>query len=195
VAKGADVDRHEYDVVMSVPSAILELAKLEVMSATADLAARTGEILPTSWVLTNLFKFSEEEAEKMMLEKEDDDLRKGKIEAEVQRMLMMAQTPPAPPPGEGGEPPPPPEGGGAEAPAPEGRASRSDMMMMERRLTKLMESQNKEVRRSMERKMSSKWAAEDKTAAALKSQPDLARRMRNLEGLLGEVRAAMRPVR
>lgn len=205
VAKQADVDRHEYDVVMSVPSAILELAKLEVMSATADLATRTGELLSTKWVLMTLFKYSDEEAERLMQEKGEDDVRKAKIEAEVQKLIAMAQMPPPAPPGDeggegaelGGEEP----GGEAAAavddgdrPVPEAlRAiTRGDIALMEHRLTKLMDRQQAKSREWLERKMSSRWAAEDKVGKALGSDPRLARRMRNLEGLLGELRGSMR---
>ena len=187
IAKGADVDRHEYDVSMSVPSAILELAKLEVMSATADLAQRTGEILSTKWILTTLFKYSEEESEKLMQEKDEDTLRKAKVEAEVQKMMMAAQAPP--------EQEQPPEGEGQPPAAPESfKATRADMVMMERRLTALMKRQTTESRQMLEQKMDSKYAAEDKTSAAVASDPKLARRLRNLEGLLGEVKSSMRPI-
>lgn len=215
VAKGADVDRYEYDVVMSVPSAILELAKLEVMSATADLATRTGEFLSTKWLLTTLFKYSDEEAERLMKEKEDDDIRKAKVEAEVQRLIAMAQPqmqgmPGGAPGAEAGadqgqelgggeegegeegderdevEPPPPPP------PAPEGiRFGRGEMALMERRLAGLIQRQSKTDREWFDRKMTSRWAAEDKVRRVIGSDPVLQRRLRNLEGLLGEVRASM----
>jgi hypothetical protein len=196
VAKGADVDRYEYDAVMSVPSAILELAKLEVMSATADLAQRVGEILSTKWVLTTLFKYSEEEAEKLMHEKDDDALRKAKVEAETQKMLAIAQAAGQPQPegegegGEEGEQPPAPEP--STAPQEGRRRSRSDILMLERRMSDLIKRQSKDTRDALERKMDSRWKAEDKVTEALK-QPDIARRMRRVESLLGEVRAAMRP--
>ena len=196
VAKGADVDRYEYDAVMSVPSAILELARLEVMSATADLAQRTGEILSSKWILTTLFKYSEEEAERLILEKDDDALRKAKIEAEAQRLLAMAQQSAAPPE-EGGEP----AAGGAEAgpeATPESRGrrgiSRTDQVMLERKLGDMIKRQGDDTRRSLERKMDSRWRAEDKIAEAVSKNSGVSGRLRRIEGLLGDVRAAMRPV-
>lgn len=196
VAKGADVDRYEYDAVMSVPSAILELARLEVLSATADLAQRTGEILSTKWVLTTLFKYSEEEAERLILEKDGDALRKAKVEAESQRLLALAQQAAQPPEEGGGEAP---EAGAEPEPeaAPEsiGRRGlrRADQIMLERRLGDMIKRQGDDTRRSLERKMDSRWRAEDKIAEAVRD-PKIANRLRRIEGLLGDVRAAMRPV-
>jgi len=180
--------------VMSVPSAILELAKLEVLSATADLAQRTGEILSTKWALMTLFKFSEEEAEKLMREKGDEALRKAKVEAETQKMIALAQQAATPPP-EGGPQIEPGQEAEPSAPAPESirQPRRSEVLMLEQRMAALIRRQGDDNRKALERKMDSRWKAEDKVAEAIKQHPDLARRMRRVESLLGEVRAAMRP--
>lgn len=120
VASGANPDDHDYDVHLSVPSAILELAKLEVMSAKADLATRFGEFVGTKWILTKLFGYTDDEAVAIMAEKDDDLLRKAKIEAQVQAMIQSAMQPQQPteqPPGDQQyqgdqeEPPPPPDQG------------------------------------------------------------------------------------
>ena len=96
IARGMDVNRYEYDVKMSIPSAILELAKLEVMSATADLAERTREYLPVSWALTNLFHMSEQEAEELMELKDSETIRKAKVDAKVTKMMAKAEAAGAP---------------------------------------------------------------------------------------------------
>lgn len=198
IAKGQDVNRHEFDVRMSVPSAILELAKIEVMSATADLAQRTGEILSTNWVLTHLFKYSEEEAKKLIKEKDEDSIRKAKIDAEAQRLLMIAQTPPA----EGG-------GGGegraekgAEAGTGEGGGSETaskhvpsrEMLMVERRIARLLESHQRTIERSFDRKFSASRQIDKKISEALKDDPALSKKLRSLQGLMKDIRGSMRPV-
>lgn len=93
IARGMDVERHDYDVKMSVPSSILELAQLEVLSATADLAERTREYLPVQWALTNLFHMSEQEAEKLMDMKEEEKVRMAKTEAKVAKLMAAAEGP------------------------------------------------------------------------------------------------------
>lgn len=212
IAKGADVDRHSFDVRMSVPSAILELAKLEVMSATADLATRAGEILSTKWALTTLFKYSEEEAEKLMREKDDDVVRKARAEAEAQKLIAQATAPAAEPGGEGApESGAEPEGAEAGEEEPEGSkwppsapdevperaahfARSGEMALMERRLERLLKSQARVFEQSFDRKMRvSKDEAAGRVSEVLRRDPDLAKRLRNVESLLSEVRAGMRP--
>lgn len=195
IAKGADHERYDYDVRMSVPSTILELSRLEVLSATADLASRIGEVVSTKWVLTELFDYSEQEAEQLMKDKDDDLLRKGKIEAETQKMIAQATAPPeppAPPPGEGGEE----EGGeegGEEAAAAEQRAHwlrNQDRALMEKRIRGLLERHHRNLEESFDRKMQSTARAEDSVVELIKKYPALAKRLRETRDLLHEVKAA-----
>lgn len=206
IAKGADVNRHEYDVKMSVPSAILELAKIEVMSATADLAARTGEFLSTKWVLTTLFKYSEEEAEDLMKDKDKDAIRKAKIEAESQRLLTMAQTPPemgaagaeAGAEGEaggGGEAGAEAEPGGGGGPEMASKfVTSKDMLMLEKRIGRMLQRHQDHIERSFDRKARLTRHADARLIEALKGDPDLSRRIRHIQGLLKDVRGTMRPM-
>jgi len=199
IAKNIDADRHEYDVKMSVPSAILELAKIEVMSATADLATRMGEILSTKWILTTLFKYSEQEAENLMKDKDTDAIRKAKVDAESQRLLTIAQTPPEEAgggaPGEaevekekGGEAEP---GGGGGAEMASRNLSSRDMLMLERRIGQLLKRHQEDVERSFDRKVRLSRNADAKLVEALKGDPALAKRIRNVQGLLKDVRSSM----
>jgi hypothetical protein len=72
IASGWTADHPEYDVMMTVPSAILELAKLEVMSARADIMERLGERVSLRWMLTKLFGLTEDEAFQIMQERKDE---------------------------------------------------------------------------------------------------------------------------
>jgi hypothetical protein len=89
IASGQEqaVDK-QYQVHMTVPSSILELARMEVMNTTADLASRMGELVSTRWLLVHLFKFSEEEAVRVMQEKNEERLKDGAVEAQVQKLLQ-----------------------------------------------------------------------------------------------------------
>lgn len=197
IAKGASIDRDEYSVRMNTPSAILELAKVEVMAATSDLAQRMGEIVSTRWVLTNLFDFSDQEAEEVMLERDEEQKRKGKVEAEVQRYMQGAEVPeepkaPAPKPievgGEEGE-----EEKGEKKQdrgASEMRVARQTAYLLEQRMDRFFRRLDEGNRRSFEQKM--KPGADDRIVTALRKDPDMARRMRSIEGLLGDIRSSLR---
>jgi hypothetical protein len=88
IAVGKDPDKHDYQVHMTVPSSILELARMEVMNTTADLAGRMGEMVSTKWILVHLFKFTEEEAIRVMEERREEQMKAGAVEAQVQKMAM-----------------------------------------------------------------------------------------------------------
>lgn len=60
--RGYNLDRVErFGYHMSVPSAIFELAMVEVMAAKADLASRMQEFVSVRWILQHIFKWSEDE--------------------------------------------------------------------------------------------------------------------------------------
>lgn len=232
IARGADINRHEYEVQMSVPSAILELAKLEVMSATADLAARTQEFLPVQWALENLFHMSEEEAVELMDLKDEEAIRKAKVEAKVAKMMAKAEAEGQP---EGGaQVQVPGQVGGdegekgdeeeeeekereekdaeldaadaerkkkkeAEAKAKAAKKQqasrtipRGDMLMMERRLRRMLESQHKETQAAFERQSRDVRAVEERVNTMLRQDPAMRRRIREVSQLLGEFRASRR---
>jgi len=206
MAIGADADRLEYEVQMSVPSAILELAKLEVLSATADVAQRMGEQVSTRWILTKLYKFSEEEAIRLMQEREEEQLRRGEIEANIQGMAMQAQadvqqqgaetdfqagTGGGAGGAEGGE-------GGEEPGAEESRRTRGRPLAERhhpewrgRRLSEVMRARRESWRAEFEQRSPSRYA-EDKLAGVIKGDRELGRRLKSIEGLLGELRQSLR---
>lgn len=87
VARGGDPNAFEYDTKMNIPSVILDLARVEVLSAKSNVALQMGEQISTKWILTNIYRFSEDEAVKVMEEKRQELLGRGKIDAAVQKML------------------------------------------------------------------------------------------------------------
>lgn len=82
---------HEYTIHMTVPSAIFELAQLEVRNARADLAARMKEHVSLRWVLENVYQLSEEDIRIIIQERSEDVIREGKAQAEVEKMSAQAQ--------------------------------------------------------------------------------------------------------
>jgi hypothetical protein len=190
VARGAEnPDAHEYDVQMSVPSAIMELAKLEVMSATADLAERMKESVSTRWILTSLYKFTDDEAHSLMKEREEEQLQAARMEG---RMAKLG----------GGEEeeekePPEPEPAGAPAPAAEPEAERrrrssKGNLMLERSFSKMLSSHHRDWERSFDRKMKDVSKVDAKLQRLLAHDHSTTRHLRELGGLLHEIRGQVR---
>lgn len=199
VATGQDHDDADYDVMMSVPSAILELAKLEVLSATADVAQRMGEAVPTRWILTKLYKFSEEEAEALMQEKMDERLAMGAVDAKVQGMSyqVQAEVQNSYAPQDQGAPP---EGNDQQQQfqsrgRPRGKSiterERPEPRPLKgRRLSQMMTARRLEWQREFDTKPVSRYA-EDKLHDRLRTDVELGRRLRSVEGLMGDIRSEL----
>lgn len=100
----------DYDIRMTVPSSIFELAQLEVRNARADLAGRMGEFVSLHWTLSNVFGFSDSDIETIIAQQEDDVLRTEMNQAKAQVAVQKYQSE--------AMPPPPPEVAGAPPGAP-----------------------------------------------------------------------------
>lgn len=84
---GVDPDSVEWDLVMPSTSSIFELAQMEVRNAQADLASRLAEYVPKKWILINVFKFAEDEADALLKarakEQQDEAMRMANIQSDV----------------------------------------------------------------------------------------------------------------
>jgi len=167
IAKGINT-KADYDIRMNVPSQILELARVEVMSATADLAARMKEDVGTKWVLTHLYKFSEDEAASVMKEKSQEDLDRGARDAQIEKMRMEGMSP----------------------------EDQRDAILkgdLDVRLSRLMTAVPKrDWRRDFERPRAVEKRADTQIAKVLKENRDTSRRLKELGGLMMEIRGAIR---
>lgn len=76
-ALGIDPDAVEYDVRMQVPSAIFELAQLEVKNARADYAGRMKDFVSLYWILQTVFGFRDDEIKTIIAQKEEDARREA----------------------------------------------------------------------------------------------------------------------
>ena len=118
-AIGVDPDRVEWDIHMSVPSAIFELSQIEVMNAQADLAARLEPFMEKPWILQRVFRLTDDDAVSQVRAKagetRDAMLRDADTQAKIMREypeLAEAGMLPGQDPGEGasgGSPPQPME--------------------------------------------------------------------------------------
>ncbi len=93
---------------MSISSQIFELARMELLSARADLMQRWNGMASPRWILENIGKLSSSEAEEVWQQLMKDKLVMGEVDAEVAGMQQEAMMG-----GQGGPPPAP--GGAAEA--------------------------------------------------------------------------------
>ena len=172
IATGKEPDRHDYQVHMTIPSSILELARMEVLNTTADLAQRMGEMVSTKWILVRLFKFTEEEAMAVMEEKREEQLKDGAVEAQVQKLQMAMGDEEA----SGGAPP------------------LSETQQLNQRLSQLIKAVPKQDwRREFERgnrESEKRWDA--KFQRLYRENAMVGKRMRELGGLLVDLRKTMR---
>jgi hypothetical protein len=94
MAKNIDPSTVDFEIRMTVPSAIFELAQLEVRNARADLAARMNDFLSLHWILKNVFSLPDEDIEIVIRERGEDAVRaavaQGKGEAEAQKLIAQA---------------------------------------------------------------------------------------------------------
>ena len=83
-------DAIEWDIKMTVPSAIFELQQIEVLNAQADLADRLEKYMPRDFVMQRILHFSDDEAayitDAKSNERENDAKSDAHIQAEIQKM-------------------------------------------------------------------------------------------------------------
>jgi hypothetical protein len=72
-AKGVNPDAVEFDVEMTVPSAIFELAQLEIRAAELDLADKYKPWAPDYWIKTHVLGWSDDQIREMNLKGDSDE--------------------------------------------------------------------------------------------------------------------------
>jgi hypothetical protein len=189
IARNLDPASNHYDVAMSTPNQIFELAQMEVWSARAGIARDMGEYVSMAWVLQHIFGFSEEEAIKLMKDRqqEQQDIAVSEAEgaakvsgietdAELKADAKRAAAEAAAEQAAGG-------GGGAwESRARFRRGKRPVAMMTEGEFERMMTSGNRDAEKRMEDLM------EDIKAHGGRTN----QRFDELNGLLGELKKTMR---
>lgn len=98
-ALGIPPDRVEYEVHMTVPSSIFELAQLEARNARADLAGRMKEFVSMPWILREVFGLSDQDIARVFKEQADDQIRQAKVQAQAQAVMGGPGGAPGGPPG------------------------------------------------------------------------------------------------
>lgn len=196
----------DYDVHMTVPSSIFELAQIEALSAKADLSARMGENFSQYWILSELWKMPDDEIEKIFLQKKEDAERMAAFQAygqaKAQEILGDAMTAQAGdpaaqqglPPGTQGSPQmAPPGAGGENVPAPPQLQSKTYTRLP------ISESRNLNNRGRggiSERELFASSPGADKRASAkiekiLREDPIILKRLNDIGVLLRDIRQSM----
>jgi len=86
-ALNIDPDQIKFDLKMSQPSSIFEMAQIEMLNARADAAERLNEYFPKEWVLENVFEFSKDDALYVRNAKESQDQEKMISDARTQQRI------------------------------------------------------------------------------------------------------------
>lgn len=216
-ALNIDPNSVDFDIQMTVPSSLLELAQIEARAARADLAARMRDFVSLHWVLEHVFNLDDEEIQTIFLQRDEDMIREGKAQGAAQAAAQppmdmgggdafggaeLGMEPGAegavgePLPPEGTEPAPT-EAGPFEA---RGTRSRARAIFSARRIG--MELPSGRVMRGRtpaitERELfsggdrASQRRVEDKLETLLKSDKALAGRLQELRELMSELRSTV----
>jgi hypothetical protein len=188
-ALGLDPYAVDYDINMTVPSAIFELAQMEVRTAKADLAARMRDFVSLQWILSNVFGLSEDEIALIKKQRSGESAEDAENQAAAQNIVSPAPPPMEAPPGEA-----PPEEGPYGPPA--------EAHQPNRVLKALTSSRDAARRRGIpthsgfsERELTEGYNPKDskrmdaKLDAILKSDRGLELRLREIGGLLRDLNA------
>jgi len=90
-ALGINPAQVEFEVYMTVPSSIFELAQMEVRNAKADFAGRMSQFVSLHWILQKVFGLSEEEIEYIIKERHEEQLADAEIQAKAMGLTMDVQ--------------------------------------------------------------------------------------------------------
>ncbi len=214
-ALNIDPNSVDFDIQMTVPSSLLELAQIEARAARADLAARMRDFVSLHWVLEHVFNLDDEEIQTIFLQRDEDMIREGKAQGAAQAAAQppmdmgggefggaeMGMEPGA----EGGALPPEGEADAAEAPVEAGPferrdRSRSRAIFSARRIG--LELPSGRVMRGRtsaitERELfagadrAGQRRVEEKLETLLKSDKALAGRLQELRELMSELRSTV----
>lgn len=90
-ALGINPAQVEFEVYMTVPSSIFELAQLEVRNAKADFAGRMSQFVSLHWILQKIFGLSEEEIDFIIKERHEEALADAEVQAKAMGLTMDVQ--------------------------------------------------------------------------------------------------------
>jgi hypothetical protein len=180
-ALGVDPASVEYDINMTVPSAVFELAQMEVRNARADLANRMREFVSLHWILSKVFDMSDADIETIMKQRGGDVSRDqiALASAQAASNAVMSGMP-------GSENPEdqPQE----SSPATVAKALREGQILLSPTTRSLRHRPISE-KELFTGSRESERRAEDKLNQLLKSDKQLANRIEEMRGMLSDLKA------
>jgi hypothetical protein len=81
----------DFELYMTVPGAIFELAQLEARNAKADFAGRMSQFVSMHWILSKVFGLSDPEVEYIIKQRHDEQLADADIMAKSAGLQVQAQ--------------------------------------------------------------------------------------------------------
>lgn len=96
-SRNIDPESVDYDVYMTTPSGIYELAQMEIRKARVKFAEMLGDYVSKRWVMREILGFSDDQVDQLMRERQQEQ-EGGAIPAEKPEKRTR---PAGPPPGEG----------------------------------------------------------------------------------------------
>lgn len=189
-----------FEVVMTVPSNIYELAAMEVKNARADFAGRVQPYVSRQWILENVYKISDEEIKKIEQQRKAEAAKADRMGMDPsfgsftggkppspEEQAGMGQLPPeAMPPGlqamQGGQAPPQgAEGAGPPTPPPAGAPQQAWRVYDQAR--RLEERRYRESRQNHQKLV-------DMVGSLKEENKDFARRMAESQAFMREFKEA-----
>lgn len=167
-ALGVDPDRVDFEIHMTVPSSIFELAQLEARNARADLAGRMKEFVPLPWLLREVFGLTEQDIVQILQGRDEEIIRQTVVQARAQAEAAKFNPPPGP---DGASPSPP---GGPQGPNPFG-ASPGTMLNSRGFRPEELHEELRTSRRTMEGKLGELLRRDAETLSRLVEVRDLCR--------------------
>lgn len=95
--------KKQFTLNMCIPSAIYELAQMEVNNARADYATRMDLFVSRHWILKKIFKLDDDEIELIFKQKTEDVMRGSLEQAQAQAQAQQILTPAEPAQAEPGQ--------------------------------------------------------------------------------------------
>lgn len=90
-ALGIQPNAVDYDIFMTIPSSIFELAQIEVRNAKADFAGRMSQFVSLHWILQKIFGLSDTEIQYIIKERHEEALADAEIQAKGMGLQMDVQ--------------------------------------------------------------------------------------------------------
>jgi hypothetical protein len=190
----------DYDINMTVPSSVFELAQIEVRNARADLAMRMKEFVSLRWTLEHVFGMSDDDIEQIIKERGEDVKRDTMAQAGADADANMQYGMPDPlDPGAPGGVPAQVIPGGQES-RHTSRAGDIQRMLAEGRDRRRLWTPRRGAGGISEAELmrgsrEAEKRAGEKLDRLLKNDVHLQRRLGELGGMLQDLRASSRPRR